>query len=330
MIPLLLSIFFGFIPMMVNAAWVFWLDRYEQEPKRLLGLVFVWGAVVAAFGALIFNSLWEASLFSLTNSQRLSSLSTYLISAPLIEEFLKGLAVLIIFLYYRHEFDSILDGIVYASVAALGFAATENTFYIYEKGYLGNGYSGLFTLILLRVIVVGWQHPFYTAFTGIGFALSRLARTGFWRVIAPLLGFSAAVFTHSLHNLFSSVYPSLLLCLLGSMVDWSGWIAMFAFVIYTVYRERRLLEYYLKEEIELGTLSETQFYKTISFTRRLVDPLLGAFNGKYALVNRFYQLSGELAHKKAQSAQFKDDIDYQKWINRYRAELSKISHLLSV
>jgi RsiW-degrading membrane proteinase PrsW (M82 family) len=329
MLPLLLSIFFGFVPMLINAAWVIWLDRFEQEPKRLLGVVFVWGAVVAAFGALIFNSLWEASLFFLTNSERLSSLSTYLISAPLIEEFLKGLAVLMIFFHYRHEFDSILDGIVYASIVALGFAATENTFYIYEKGYLASGYSGLITLIILRVIVVGWQHPFYTAFIGIGFAASRLARSAVWRVSAPLLGFSAAVFTHSLHNLISSVYPSLLTCLLGSMVDWSGWIAMFAFVIYTVHRERRLLENTLKEEIELGTLSETQYYKTISFTWRVLDPLISAFNGQYALVHRFYQLCGELAHKKAQSALLDDEIDYQKWIDRYRSELSKISRLLS-
>jgi hypothetical protein len=104
---------------------------------------------------------------------------------------------------------------------------------------------------------------------------------------------------------------------------------MFAFVIYTVHRERRLLENTLKEEIELGTLSETQYYKTISFTWRVLDPLISAFNGQYALVHRFYQLCGELAHKKAQSALLDDEIDYQKWIDRYRSELSKISRLLS-
>ncbi|RCK75664.1 MAG: putative integral membrane protein [Anaerolineae bacterium] len=329
MLPLLISILLGFIPMLINAAWVYWLDRYEQEPRRLLGVVFVWGAVVAAFGALIVNSLWEAGLFLLTNSERLSSLSTYIISAPLIEESLKGIAVLIIFLRYRHEFDSILDGIVYASVVALGFAATENTFYIYEKGYLAAGITGLVTLTFLRVIVVGWQHPFYTAFIGIGFAASRLARAGIWRVLAPLLGFSVAVFTHSLHNLLSSVYPSLLTCLLGSLMDWSGWLAMFAFVLYTIYRERHLLENTLKEEVDLGILSEAQYYKTTSFTHRVVDPFINAFNGQYALVRRFHQLCGELAHKKAQSALLDDQIDYQQWIDQYRSELSKISRLLS-
>ena len=47
--------------------------------------------------------------------------------APIIEESLKGLAVLLVFLLFRKEFDSILDGIVYAAITALGFAATENS-----------------------------------------------------------------------------------------------------------------------------------------------------------------------------------------------------------
>lgn len=327
--PLMLSFFFGFIPMMINAAWVYWLDRYEQEPKRLLGFVFLWGAMIAAAGALIFNTIWEAGFYVLTSSERLSSLSTYIISAPIIEEFLKGVAVFIIYQLYRHEFDSILDGIVYAAITALGFAAAENTLYIYEKGYLANGYSGLFALTFIRVVIVGWQHPFYTSFIGIGLAISRLTRSTFWKYTAPILGFSAAVFTHSLHNLISSIYPSIQTCLFGMAVDWSGWIAMFAFVVYTVTRERHVLEKFLREEVALGTLTEAQYRQTLSFTHRTFDPLVKIFQGQYFLVRRFYQLCGELAHKKAQHQQVEDDINYQKWIEAYRSELSQISRLLS-
>ncbi|PWH18281.1 MAG: PrsW family intramembrane metalloprotease [Anaerolineae bacterium] len=329
MIPFVLSVFFGFVPMVVYAAWVYWLDRYEQEPKRLLGIVFLWGALIAAAGALIFNSIWDAGFYLLTNSERLSALSTYIVSAPIIEEFLKALAVVGIYFRYRHEFDSILDGIVYASIAALGFAATENTLYIYEKGYLASGFSGLVSLILVRVFLVGWQHPFYTAFTGIGLAVARLTRVRIWRILAPLIGFSFAVFTHSMHNLIISIYPSYLTCLLGSIIDWTGWLAMFTFVLYTVYRERQLLERQLEEEIALGTITETQFKRCLSFTHRVFDPLMSVFNGQYGLVRRFYQLCGELAHKKAQSAQLDDHIDYTKYIEAYRSELTKISRLLS-
>ncbi len=326
---LLLSLSLGFIPMLINAVWVYWLDRFEQEPKRLLCFVFLWGALIAAAGALIFNSVWEISFYYLTNSDRLSSLSTYLISAPLVEEFLKGFAVFIIHLIYRHEFDSILDGIVYASVTALGFAATENAFYIYEKGYLASGYTGILLLSFIRVVIVGWQHPFYTAFTGIGFAISRLTRSLYWRFAAPFLGFCCAVLAHSFHNLISSIYPSMTTCLLGIIVDWSGWLAMFAFVLFTLSRERKILEYHLREEIAMGTLTQAQFDKAISFYHRTFDPLISLFQGKYSLVRRFYQLCGELAHKKAQFAQVGNEVDNQSRIEAYRSELTQISRSLS-
>jgi pyridoxal phosphate-dependent aminotransferase EpsN len=47
---LLVSLFFGFVPMFFFAALVYWLDRYEKEPKILLGATFFWGVVIAAGG----------------------------------------------------------------------------------------------------------------------------------------------------------------------------------------------------------------------------------------------------------------------------------------
>ena len=108
------------------------------------------------------------------------------------EETLKGLAVLGVFLVFHSEFDSVLDGIIYAGVAALGFAATENTYYIYTYGFQEGGWSGLLSLAFIRVILVGWQHPFYTAFIGIGLAMARLNRNWLVKIIAPLLGLALA------------------------------------------------------------------------------------------------------------------------------------------
>ena len=54
---ILLSLFFGFVPMLLFAWLIYWLDRYEKEPKVLLGGVFLWGAVVAAGGAFLVNTL---------------------------------------------------------------------------------------------------------------------------------------------------------------------------------------------------------------------------------------------------------------------------------
>jgi hypothetical protein len=72
------------------------------------------------------------------------------IVAPIVEEFLKGLAVVIVFFIFYKEFDSILDGIIYGGIVGLGFAATENTIYIYRNGYLDGGWGGLFLLAFIR------------------------------------------------------------------------------------------------------------------------------------------------------------------------------------
>jgi len=112
--------------------------------------------------------------------------------------------VLGVFLVFHREFDSVLDGIIYAGVAALGFAATENTYYIFTYGFQESGWSGLLSLTFIRTILVGWQHPFYTAFIGIGLATARINRNWLIKIIAPLLGWALAMFTHAFHNTVAS------------------------------------------------------------------------------------------------------------------------------
>jgi RsiW-degrading membrane proteinase PrsW (M82 family) len=201
---LIVSGFIGIGTALLFAYILFWLDRYEKEPLLLLGGVFLWGAIVAAGSAFIINTTLGIGVFMFTGSDYATDFATGSIIAPLVEETLKGLAVLIVFLIFKREFDSVLDGIIYAGVAALGFAATENTYYIYTYGYLESGWSGLGFLTFIRIILVGWQHPFYTAFFGIGLAMARMNRNWAVKILAPLLGLAVAMFTHAFHSAASS------------------------------------------------------------------------------------------------------------------------------
>ena len=123
----LVSLFFGFVPMFLYSAFVYWVDRYEKEPKALLGAAFFWGVVIAAGGAFIINTLFGVGIYIFTNSEAAADFGTTSIVAPFVEEILKGMAVGIVFLMFRKEFDSVLDGIIYGGIVGLGFAATENT-----------------------------------------------------------------------------------------------------------------------------------------------------------------------------------------------------------
>ena len=171
---LLGALFFGFVPMFLFAAFVNWLDRYEKEPKLLLGAAFVWGVIIAGGGAYILNTAFGIGIYVITGSEGAAEFGTTSIVAPLIEESLKGLAILAVFLMFRKEFDSVLDGVVYGAVTAMGFAAIENVLYIYRNGYQEGGWEGFWVLVVIRVILVGWMHPFFTAFTGIGLAIARM------------------------------------------------------------------------------------------------------------------------------------------------------------
>src|SRR4029450_6981487 len=101
----LVSLFFGFVPMFMFAALINWLDRYEKEPKLLLGAAFVWGVVDVRGGAFILNTALGIGIYALTGSEGTAEFGTTSIVAPIIEEGLKGLAVLVVFLMFRSEFD---------------------------------------------------------------------------------------------------------------------------------------------------------------------------------------------------------------------------------
>ena len=318
------SIFFGFVPMIFFAAFVYWLDQYEKEPRLLLGLVFFWGAVIAAAGAFLINTLFGIGIYGVTGSETAADLTTSTLIAPFVEESLKGFAVVLVFWFVRNEFDSILDGIVYASVAALGFAATENAYYIYTFGYTKNGWGGLIGMVFVRVILVGWQHPFYTSFTGIGLSIARLNRSWVVKLIAPLIGLSFAMFTHAFHNLMASVLsgPAVLG---GFALDWTGWLAMFIFILVLINREKNWMIQYLREEVSLGTINLTQYRTASSPLRQFVAFFSALMQGQPGATSQFYQLCAELSHKKREFATLGDETGNRKAIEKLRGDIARLS-----
>lgn len=318
--PLFGAFFFGFVPMFLFAVFVNWLDRYEKEPKILLGAAFWWGVLIAGGGAFILNTAFGAGLYALTGSQGIAEFGTTSIAAPFIEESLKGLAVVIVFLIFRHEFDSVLDGIVYAAITAMGFAAIENVLYIYRNGFLEGGWSGFWVLVFIRVMVVGWMHPFFTAFTGIGLAISRMSPNTLIKFIAVPVGFAAAVFTHAFHNTFSGLIGGFGGFVAGTLVDYLGYAIMLSFIIWMIFNERNILKRHLREEVEKGYLSQRQYHSALSFIQ--VNAYLSALmSGSFLQTARFYQVCGELAHKKEQLSRLSEERGNIRTIEKLRSEL---------
>ena len=142
LIGLVLSVLFGVIPMVIYAAALTLFDPYEKEPPLLMVGVFLWGLIVAAGSALLINTAFGIGFVFLTGSEALAMGGTAVVVAPLVEETVKGLAVLGVFLYFRHEFDSVVDGVIYGSLVGFGFAAAENVNYI-ATSFVQSGMEGL-------------------------------------------------------------------------------------------------------------------------------------------------------------------------------------------
>ena len=312
-------------------AWIlYWLDRYEKEPILLLGGVFLWGAVVAAGSAFIINTVLGLGIAVFTGSETATDLATGSIVAPLVEESLKGMAVLIVFLIFRREFDSVLDGIIYAGVAALGFAATENTYYIYTYGFQESGWGGLLTLTFIRIILVGWQHPFYTAFTGIGLAIARLNRNWFIKILAPLLGLAVAMFTHAFHNTLASLVGGFEGLAIGTFFDWTGWLFMFGIIIWSLWREQKYLKKYLTAEVQAGTITPAHFRTASSAWLQTFARIAAVFTGRYFKTARFYQVCGEYAHKRQQYATLGDEGGTLAIIQKLRADMAALAPYVQI
>lgn len=301
--PFLVAVLLSFVPAFLYAAIVYWLDRFEKEPAKLLVGAFVWGAVVATFGAVIWTGVLQLGVGALVGSAAADVAGTTLL-APVVEEVLKGLAVALIFVAFPHEFDSVLDGMVYGAITALGFAATENVLYLYFLGYQEGGYGDMLALFVLRVLLGGWGHAVYTAFTGIGLAVGRLRGDPASKLAFPLLGLMVAIFLHALHNTMAVVLgESLGLAGLGAtlLVDWLGWGVALAVVVWAILRERRWMALYLREEVDRGTLSAEQYALACSLWRRARAGVRGG------QLRQFYATCAELAQKKHQLASLGDE-----------------------
>jgi RsiW-degrading membrane proteinase PrsW (M82 family) len=116
-------------------------DRYEKEPPLYLAYAFIWGAVPAIIAALVLQIAFSIPVMLLFGDATLQSeLVQAAVGAPVSEEILKGMAVALIYLTQRQEFDGWVDGMVYGAMAGFGFAYVENIFYL--MGTSGPGGMG--------------------------------------------------------------------------------------------------------------------------------------------------------------------------------------------
>jgi RsiW-degrading membrane proteinase PrsW (M82 family) len=216
-----------------------WVDRLEAEPARLLWFAFLWGALVSTVGALLLNQFGMAFFAGLQVDPMLAGA---VVVAPAVEEFLKCLGVLLIFLMARREFNGVVDGIVYAGVAAAGFAFVENIIYL-GMSYSELGTPGLLGVFVVRCLMSPFAHPMFTVCFGL--ALGLIAHRRSWPyALVPLGGYLLAVFLHALWN-FAAVATGEGFFLVYAVVQVPLFVGFVTILVWARRRESRMLREYL-------------------------------------------------------------------------------------
>lgn len=282
---------FGIVQAVIYLLFIRAIDLYEREPLRYVIPVFVWGFAVATTVSLIFNTLFQFTLGSITN-MRTASFFTAVVEAPIVEECSKGLALLIIFfiayLVRRRtgliEFAGVMDGIVYGSAVGFGFAIAEDLLYGLQYGP---------ETFVVRRIFGGFAHASFTSLTGIGIGLIPLVSGRGLKVLLPLLGLSGAILLHATFNLTATLFGPVAYLFLFVVV-----LAYIVVIIVWLAIERRTIRNELRDEVQAGTITPQEYEILPSYFRRKFYYIGLVFTGKlgaWIRARRMHSVAVDLA-----------------------------------
>jgi protease PrsW len=188
------------------APGLFWLwyfyrkDKFEPEPLHLVRNCFFWG-MAAVVPAVLLE--WGPSVYS--------SFLTVVVVAPIVEELAK-FCVVWVTIYKHPEFDEPMDGVVYATAVALGFASLENVGYLWI--HLEEGAETFATVGALRALLSVPGHALWACIWGYALGVEKFRRSN----ESPRIVGKALLLAMLLHGAFNLVCWSGPLWAVGMLV----------------------------------------------------------------------------------------------------------------
>jgi len=179
----------AFAPIVVIIVYVYFKDKHDKEPKRLLLFSFLLGAIVS----IIVTTIIYMGLDIVLPLKDEFSVPQQFIKAFLVvgltEEFSKYIIVRF-FNQPKKEFNEPFDGIMYAVMVSMGFAATENVMYVLESGYITG---------ILRAFTAVPAHATFGILMGYFMGKAKFSKN---RIGLNLLGLLLAVTFHGFYDFF--------------------------------------------------------------------------------------------------------------------------------
>ncbi len=180
--------------------YLYFKDRIQPEPLRTTGITYILGIFSAILAIQIFKLLPIFGIpedpSALMETNRLKFLIYSVGITGFLEELCKFLPFFLVVLRFKF-FDEKIDGIIYASIIALGFASYENSRYlVYIEGLelFGRAFASPLT------------HAIFASIWGYSVGLASLRSRPVLK--ASVLGIGLAALCHGLFN-FLTTSPAL-------------------------------------------------------------------------------------------------------------------------
>lgn len=164
-------------------------DIFEQEPFGLMLLVLLLGGIAAQASAFGYDAITLVSSLK-PNANWQNDIPYFILHVGLVEETVKFLAVLLIAKLFSRHVNEPVDYIIYGSLAALGFATVENSFYFSAYGI---------DIALGRFLVSTMAHMAMTSIVCFAWAYAR-SRQSHHSIVFILAGLAMAAVVHGLFD----------------------------------------------------------------------------------------------------------------------------------
>lgn len=176
-------------PVFVIIVYIFIKDKYEKEPKRLLVYNFLLGAIVSVIITTMLYIIIDIP-FPLSNTESIFEqyMKAFFV-VGLSEEFSKYV-IIRYFSQPHREYNEPFDGIVYAVMVSMGFAATENVMYVLQGGM---------EVAIIRAFTAIPAHATFAILMGYFMGKAKFSDN---RRVLNLTGLSLAVLFHGAYDFF--------------------------------------------------------------------------------------------------------------------------------
>jgi len=192
-------------PAVILMMYVYFRDKYEKEPVKLILKGILLGAVIIFPVGLIENYIMG---FGAGLDRIPKAAYDGFIMAGATEETFKYMAVFIL-IWRNRNFNEKFDGIVYSVSVSLGFAAIENLFYVFSNNSLQVG--------LLRAFTAVPGHTIFGIVMGFYLGLARFSMKNKSKWL--LMAFVVPWLMHGMYDfLIMSGHPLLLLAFIPFLI----------------------------------------------------------------------------------------------------------------